>query len=58
MWRADIGKDPAAGKDSGQEEKEVIEDEIVGWDHQHNGHRFEQTLWDSEGQASLMCCSW
>ena len=28
-----IGKDPDAGKDQGQEEKEVTEDEIVGWHH-------------------------
>ena len=54
-----IGKDPDAGEDSGQEEKEVIEDEIVGWHHQHNGHTFEKTLGDREGQGSLMCCcSW
>ena len=26
-----IGKDPDAGKDRGQEEKWVIEDEMVGW---------------------------
>ena len=26
-----IGKDPDAGKDLGQEEKEVTEAEIVGW---------------------------
>ena len=30
---------------------------MVGW-HQHlNGHEFEQTLGDSEGQRSLACCS-
>ena len=38
-----IGKDPDAGKDGGQEEKGVIEDEMVGWHHQVNGHEFEQT---------------
>ena len=26
-----IGKDPAAGKDRGQEEKGATEDEMVGW---------------------------
>ena len=33
-----IGKDPDAGKDSGQEEeeKEMTEDEMVGWHHQLN----------------------
>ena len=25
--------------------------------HQLNGHEFEQTLGDSEGQGSLVCCS-
>ena len=29
---------------------------MVGW-HHHNGHEFEQTPGDSEGQGSLMCCS-
>ena len=33
-----IGKDPDAGKDSGQEEKERTEDEMVGWRHRLNGH--------------------
>ena len=30
---------------------------MVGWYHRLNGHRFEQTLGDSEGQGSLACCS-
>ena len=30
---------------------------MVGWHHQHNGHEFEQTLGDSEGQGSLVFCS-
>ena len=49
------GKDPDTGKDYGQEEKWVAEDETVGWHHQLNGHEFEQTLGDSEGQGRLMC---
>ena len=32
----------------------VTEDEMVGWHHLLNGHEFE----DSEGQGSLVCCSW
>ena len=36
-----IGKDPDAGKDWGQEEKGVTEDEMVGWHHWLNGHEFE-----------------
>ena len=52
-----IGKGPDAGKDSGLEEKGTTEDERVGWHHQLNGHEFEQTLGDGEGQGSLECCS-
>ena len=42
------GKDPDDGKDWGQEEKRVTEDEIVGWHHWLSGHEFEQTQRDSE----------
>ena len=35
----------------------MTEDEMVGWHHQLNGHRCEQTLGDSEGQESLVYCS-
>ena len=49
-----IGKDPDAGKDWGQEEKGAIKDEMVGWHHWLNGHEFEPTLGDSEGQGSLI----
>ena len=35
----------------------VTEDEMVGWHHQLNGHEFEQSPGDSEGQGSLRCCS-
>ena len=30
---------------------------MVGWHHQINGHEFEQTPGDGEGQGSLACCS-
>ena len=36
-----IGKHPDAGKDWGQEEKGVTEEEVVGWLHRLNGHEFE-----------------
>ena len=52
-----IRKDPDAGKDWGQEEKGMPEDEMVGWHLWLNGHEFEQTPGDSEGQGCLMCCS-
>ena len=35
----------------------MIEDEMVGWHHRLDGHEFEQTLGDNEGQGSLVCCS-
>ena len=62
LWAPDaksqfIGKDPDAGKDWGQEEKGTTEGEMVGWHHCLNGHEFEQTLGDSEGQGGLVCCS-
>ena len=57
MWRADSLEKSDAWKDRGQEEKEVTEDEVIGWHHRLNGHEFEQTLGDSEGQGSLVCCS-
>ena len=51
------GKDPDAGTNWGQEEKRVTEDEMVGWYHWLNGHEFEQTPRDTEGQGSLVYCS-
>ena len=52
-----IGKDPDAGKDCGQEEKGVTENEMVGQHHRPEGHEFDQTLEDGEGQRSLVWCS-
>ena len=39
------------------EEKGTTEDEMVGWHHLLNGHEFEQTPGESEGQVSLVCYS-
>ena len=36
-----IGKDPDAGRDGGQEEKGMTEDEMAGWHHRLDGHEFE-----------------
>ena len=52
-----IRKDPGAGKDWGQGEREVTEDEMAGLHHPLKGQEFEQTPGDSEGQGSLVCCS-
>ena len=52
-----IGKDPDAGEDWRQEEKGVMEDEMIGWHYPFNGHEFEHALGDGEGQRSLVCYS-
>ena len=63
LWPPDaeswlIWKDPYAGKDWGQEEKGMTEDQRIGWHHQHNGHGFGGTLGVGDGQGGLACCSW
>ena len=30
---------------------------MIGWHHQLKGHEFKQTLGNSRGQGSLVCCS-
>ena len=62
LWPPDtenrlIGKDPDAGKDWKQGEKEMTENEMVWWHHQLNGHEFEQTPGVADGQGSLTWCS-
>ena len=64
LWPPDakswlIGKDPDAGRDWGQEEKGMTEDEMAGWHHRLDGHEFEWTLGVGDGQGGLACCdSW
>ena len=64
LWPPDVkswitGKDPNAVQDWGQGEKGATEDEMVRWHHWLNGHEFEQTQGESEGQGSLgWCSSW
>ena len=37
----------------------MAEDEMFRWDHQLNGHEFEQALGVGDGQGGLACCnSW
>ena len=38
--------DPDAGKDWKKKEKQMTEDEMVGWHHWLNGHEFKQALGD------------
>ena len=64
LWPPDvkswlIEKDPDAGKDWGQEEKGMTEDEMFGWHHQLDGHGFGWTPGVGDGQGGLACCgSW
>ena len=62
LWPPDaknwlIGKDSDAGRDWGQEEKGMTEDEMVGWHHRLHGHEFGWTLGVCDGQGGLVCCS-
>ena len=50
-----IWKDHDAGKDWGQEEKGMTEDEMVGWHHWHDGHGFGWTPRVGDGQGGLAC---
>ena len=56
LWPPDlknwlIGKDPDAGKDWRQEERGTTENEMVGWQHQLDGHEFEQAPGTDDGQG-------
>ena len=62
LWPPDvkswlIWKDPDAGKDWGQEEKQTTENETVGWHHQLNRRGFGWTPGVCDGQGGLVCCS-
>ena len=62
LWPPDVknqlnGKDRNAGKVWGQEEKGVVENELVRQRHWLDGDESDQAPGDSEGQGSLVCCS-
>ena len=62
LWPPDakswlIWKDPDAGKDWGQEEKGMTEDEMVGWHHRLDGHGFGWTPGVGDGQGGVACCN-
>ena len=64
LWAPDVKswlfwKDPDAGKDWGQEEKGMTEDEMVGWHHRLNGHDIGWTPGVGDEQGGLAFCgSW
>ena len=51
------GQGPDAGKYWEQEEKRVTEDEMVGWHHWLNRHKFEQAQGDREAQRPAVTTS-
>ena len=58
LWPPDakswlIGKDPDAGRDWGQEEKGMTEDEMAGWHHRLDEHGFGWTPGVGDGQGGL-----
>ena len=54
-----IGKDSDAGRDWGQLEKGMTEDEMAGWHHQLDGLESQWTPGVGDGQGGLACCnSW
>ena len=57
MQRVDSLEKTDAGRDWGQEEKGMTEDEMAGWHHRLNGHGFGWTLGIGDGQRGLACCS-
>ena len=67
LWPSDvknwlIGKESLeknwlAGQDWWLEEKEVTEEEMIGWHHWLNRHEFEQALGVGDGQGTLVCWS-
>ena len=50
------GKDSDAGRNWGQEEKGMTEDEMAGWHHRLDGGEFEWTPGVGDGQGGLACC--
>ena len=56
MWR--VGKDSDAGRDWGQEEKGMTEDEMAGWYYWLDGRESEWTSGVGDGQGGLACCDW
>ena len=56
MRRVDSLEKTNAGRDWGQEEKGMTEDEMAGWHHQLDGHGFGWTLGVDDGQGCLACC--
>ena len=59
MKRVDSLEKTDAGRDWGQKEKGMTEDEMAGWHHGLDGRESECTPGVGDGQGGLVCCdSW
>ena len=59
LIRRDSDADADAGRDWGQKEKGMTEDEMAGWHHGLDGRESDGTLGVGDGQGGLVCCdSW
>ena len=59
MQRVDSWENTDAGRDCGQEEKGMTEDEMAGWRHRFDEHEFGLTTEVGDRQGGLACCdSW
>ena len=62
LWSPDvknslIGEDPDVGKDWRQKEKEMTEDEMIGWHHQLNGHesgKLQEMVMEKEAWCAVV----
>ena len=58
MRRTDsLEKTLMLGTSEGRRRGQSIEEEMVGWHHQRDGHEFEQALGVVDGQGNLPLCS-
>ena len=57
MWRTDSSEKTLMLGKIECRKRRMTEDEMVGWHHWLNGHKFEQTPGVGDGQGSLVCCS-
>ena len=57
MWRVDSLENTLMLEKTEGRRRRGWQDEVVGWRHWLNGHEFEETWGDREGQESLACHS-
>ena len=57
MRRVDSLEKTDVGRNWGQEEKGMTQDEMAGWHHRLDGYEFEYTPGVGDGQGGLVCCN-